>query len=796
MKRAFRWLLGAVVAIVMLAAVGLAGGYGYLHGSLPKTDGEIRLRALEQPVEVVRDGNGIPTIKAGSLYDAYTALGFLHAQDRLWQMDFMRRTAAGRLSEVVGEGTLGIDRFMRVMGFGRLAEEQLQHIAPGTRGALEAYSAGVNAFIDSDPTLPLEFQILGYEPEPWTAADSLSWVRLMAMQLSGNWRQEIVRARMEEKLDTRQLAFLFPDYPADAPTTVEEGRAALHSLPLGELASLLPYELQPKSASNAWIVSGQRTVGGKPILANDPHLGLQAPGYWYLARVETPEQTLVGATAPGLPFHILGRNEHLSWGLTTTHSDTQDLFIEKLAEGAPDSYITPDGPRPFDTRTEQIAVEGRETPVELTVRATRHGPVVSDSIPAAGGLASSNHVLALAWPALRADDRTPDAIAEINRAENVHEALRTMAKVHSPQQNVHLADDQGNIAVTAPARVPVRAKGDGSRPVPGWSGEYDWTGFLPFEALPRAINPPDGRIVNANNKVVPDTYPHLIAANWPPPWRAERIEAMLDEAPAPLDVDAMTAMQLDARSPMAEILLPTLLRHEVTSRRATQAMKVLRGWDGHMDRNEAAPLIFVAWMDFLNRALFADELGGALFGEFASPDPRVIRRAVEEDTQWCDDVSTRDIREGCAAQVELALEDALDSLEKRFGDLGQVTWGGAHNTRLPHPMLSRIPGLNGLFGAEIATDGGQETVNRGGSRFNGSRSGRYRHVHGAGLRAVHDMAEDPGSSLFMIADGQSGNPLSPHYANLAEDWRDGRYVKLVGDVQDSSHLLRLTPASR
>lgn len=796
MTRAVRWSLAALALVAVVTAAALAGGFAYLRGSLPRTTGEIALPALDRPVEVARDRHGIPTIRARSLADAYTALGFLHAQDRLWQMDFMRRTAAGRLSQVVGEGTLGIDRFMRVLGFARLAQAQVDHLSAGTREALDAYAAGVNAFLADDPVLPLEFQVLGYAPEPWTPADSLSWFRLMALQLSGNWRQEIVRARLERRLDADQVAFLYPDAAADAPATISTARTALRDVPLDELAALLPEALRPKSASNAWIVTGERAAGGKPLLANDPHLGLQAPGYWYLARIETPGRTLVGATAPGLPFHVLGRNRHLAWGLTTTHSDTQDLFIEKPAAGDAGAYRTPDGPRPFATRTETIAVDGRETPVELRVRRTRHGPVVSDSIDAAKGVAPDGHMLALAWPALRADDRTPDALRAVNRARDVPEALEAMARAQSPQQNVHLADDRGNIAVTAPARVPIRAKGDGTRPVPGWSGAYDWSGFVPVSELPRAINPPDGRLINANNRIVGDDYPHLLAAAWPPPWRAARIAALLDDAPPPLDAEAMAAMQLDARSPAADILLATLLRHAPASRRGEEAAAVLRAWNGDMDRTQAAPLIFVAWMDFLNRALFADELGPKLFREFARPDPRLVRRAVEEDTAWCDDVTTPDLREGCTAQVRLALEDALAALTRRFGDPLRAAWGDAHHTALPHPMLSRLPVVSGLFGREVATDGGDETVNRGAARYSGSERGRYAHVHGPGLRAVHDLSQPPRSSLFMIADGQSGNPLSPHYASLAERWRDGRFLKLVGDAQDAARVLRLTPAVR
>lgn len=791
-----RWTLIALAGLVLLATLAAAGGYAYLRGSLPRTEGELALPGLDAPVEVVRDGDGIPTIRAAGRHDAYRALGFLHAQDRLWQMDFMRRTAAGRLSEVVGGMTLGIDKFMRVMDFHGLAEAQLPHLSAETRAALTAYAEGVNAFLAREPVLPPEFHVLGYEPERWTPADSLTWLRIMALQLSGNWREEITRARLAERLTPEQIDFLYPETPADAPTTIATTRQALRDLPLDGLATLLPEELEPKSASNAWIVDGARTAGGQPILANDPHLGLQAPGYWYLARIETPEETLVGATAPGTPFMVLGRNDHLAWGLTTTHSDTQDLFIEKVHPDDPSRYRTPDGWAAFETREARIPVDGRETPETFTVRATRHGPVISDSIESARGVTKAGHVLALAWPALRADDRTPDAILAVNRAGSVAEALASLDRVDSPQQNIHLADDQGNIAVAAPARVPIRRNGNGMHPVPGWTGEHDWQGFIDRADLPRTVNPADGRIVNANNRLVPDDYPYLIAQHWPPPDRAARINALLDAAAKPFTPQAMTAIQLDIQGATAAILLPTLLDHAPDGRWAREAVTLLRGWDLKMARERPEPLIFVAWMDHLNRALFQDELS-AVFGDFTRPRPRVIERAVAEDSAWCDDTTTADVREDCAGIVSLALEQALDSLERRFGgEPGDWRWGEAHNTALPHPLFSRLPVVGGLFGEEIATDGGDETVNRGGSRYGGSERGRYAHIHGPGLRAVHDLSRGPESSLFMIATGQSGNPLSPHYLSLAEAWRDGRFVKLVGEAQEGGKRLRLIPAQR
>ncbi len=796
MSRRIRWLLISLAGTAVVVILAAAGAYAYLLQSLPQTTGRITLPALEQPVRVARNDRGIPTIKAQSLDDAYTALGFLHAQDRLFQMELTRRAAAGRLAEQVGPAVLGIDKFMRILGFQSRAQAQFDNLSAETRAALRAYADGVNAFLDTDPVLPLEFQILRYSPERWKPADSLAWRQLMALQLSGNWRSEIERARVSEKLTDRRLALLYGDGAGAGSPTIETIQRATRGVPLKDLANLLPWELEPKSASNAWTLNGPATAESRTILANDPHLALRAPGYWYLARIETPEQTLVGATAPGVPFTILGRNRHLAWGLTTTHSDTQDLFIEKLAPGDPKRYVTPTGSAPFEVREETIPVAGRDTPETLKVRSTRHGPVISDAVDSADRLvAGQDKVVALAWTGLSARDRTLDAIRRVNHAAGVDAALDALDVVGSPQQNIFLADDQGNTAVAAPGHVPVRKRGNGTRPVPGWTGDYDWNGLIPVDALPRTQNPADGRLVNANNKLVPDAYPYSIAANWPPPFRAHRIRTLLDKAGPNASLDAMAQIQLDVKSPAARILLPVLLRHGGRTERGRTAVEMLRDWDGTMARTAPEPLIFVAWMDVLNRKLLKDELGG-LFGEFRRPDPRRLKRILTRESDFCDNVDTREVTESCSDQVQVALEQALTDLAEAYGnDMESWAWGDAHRARLPHPALSRIPVIGGLFEHPVATSGGDETVNRGGATYtgNGPRQ-RYEHVHGPGLRALHDLSQPPASSRFMIADGQSGNPLSRHYAGFAEDWRGGRYVKLVGETQEDAEVLRLTPA--
>ncbi|MBK1668755.1 hypothetical protein CKO28_12015 [Rhodovibrio sodomensis] len=790
MNRFVKWALLALPVILGGAAIVAVAGYFYLRQSLPQTQGTAELPALSAEVEVSRGERGIPTIRAQSMADAYTALGYLHAQDRLWQMDFMRRTAEGRLSEVAGQGTVGLDRFMRILDLGDLAEAQLQHLNDRTVAALEAYSAGVNAFLKTDPVLPLEFHILDYAPEAWTPQDSLTWLRLMAMQLSGNYREELTRAGLRQRLDDAQIQFLYPDSGADQATTLADAAtgAALGQM-ARQLADLLPARLEPRDASNAWAL--QRPGGGGALLANDPHLGLRAPGHWYLARIETPERTLVGATAPGVPFHILGRNRDLAWGLTTTHSDTQDLFIERVDPENPSRYRTPDGWDTFETTTETIQVAEGE-PVELTVRRTRHGPVISDSVEAARTLAGENQVVALAWPALRADDTTPDAIYQVNAARSVADALRAMRNANAPQQNLFLADSAGDVGLIAAARVPIRKAGDGTLPRPGWTGEYDWTGTIPYDVLPRVRNPASGRLVNANNRLVGDDYPYLLAAHWPPPWRAARIDRLLDQAEGSADIAAMERILLDTRSPKAEMLLDELLSHAPTNTRQGAAHQLLRRWDRHMNRDEAAPLVFTAWIDNLNRALFQDELAGQ-YSRFSQPDPRMILRALNDRTAWCDDTGTTERTETCTGQVTRALDRAIDQLNARFGDAESWRWGDAHVARFPHPMFSRIPVLNGLFTPQVGTSGGDETVNRGGADYDAPVEQRYSHVHGPTLRMVHDLSKPPESSVFMLSDGQSGNPLSPHFGGLAQAWRDGEFLKLVGSGQEDAHTLRLVP---
>lgn len=775
-----RRLLIALAVVVALAASVLGGGFFYLRSGLPRVAGEIAVPGLTSAVTVQRDGAGVPYITASSQSDAWFALGHVHAQDRLWQMDFQRRIGAGRLSEIMGAATVGYDRFMRTLGLYRVAEQNIAALSPEARGALDAYTAGVNAFIaNRQGALPPEFILLRYAPEPWKPADSLVWGRMMALQLSDNMRHELLRARLARRLTPQQLVDLYPftqrrEAPATLASALSEEIPGPDQPLLDRLWAALPHDLLGVGASNEWVLDGAHSTTGKPILANDPHLRFGMPNLWYLARLQAPGLSLTGATIPGIPFFVLGHNGRIAWGLTTTHSDTQDVFVERVDPTDPERYMTPNGSAPFEVRTETIVVRG-EAPVELKLRRTRHGPVVTDVLGGAREVAgSTGQELSLAFPGLMADDRTAEGLYRLNRAQDWKSFLEALADFHSPQQNFAYADTDGNIGFAVAGRTPTRKRGDGRLPAPGWSGEYDWTGFLPPEQMPRAFNPTSGIIVNANNKPGPDSVAAALGSDWDPTYRARRILDLLALEPRQ-SIEMTAAMQSDAVSLAARDLLGFLLQVEPHDDRGRRAIRQLRSWDGRMDRRRPEPLVFTAWLRELNRLLYADELG-PLFPDYWGFRPDVVEMMLTQRREWCDDVSTP-TRETCEDRVATALDRALAWIARRHGNNpGDWRWGDAHQARFSHPVLGNLWLVHRLSDLSLPSDGDAFTINRGLGAI-GDDAEPFAHLHGAGFRAVYDLA-DLDNSRFMQATGQSGHPLSPHYADLGRRWRDGRSIRI------------------
>lgn len=749
----------------LLVIVVIGGSCLYLRSSLPQTAGRIVVAGPSAAVRIERDAAGVPTILAQTDADAAFGLGFVHAQDRLFQMELMRRYAAGRLAEIFGPSAVPVDKEMRVLGLYRAAEQELAFLSPQLDRALAAYAAGVNAFLAARRTLPPEFMLLRFSPEAWRPADSLAWGKLMALRIEGNFRGELLRSRLARTVSPADLAFLYPEYPKGAPTTLAAMLPVYRRLGLGRLYDALPPMVGPHYASDNWVVDGRHSRSGKPLLANDPHLEFGAPGPWYLARLKTPNGVVAGATAAGVPLVVIGHNDHIAWGFTTTTADVEDLFIEKVDPADPGRYLTPAGSAPFVTRREKIPVRGAPA-AELTVRSTRHGPVLSDVLPS--GSAEPGYVLALSATFLAPQDRSAQALWEASRAQDWPSFRAAWRNFVGPMQNVVYGDDKGTIGFIAPGLVPIRQKGEGWMPAPGWTGEYDWRGFIPFDSLPSATNPAAGRFVSANNKIVPASYPYFLSRDWDLPNRAERINALLDATPVQTPA-ASAAIQADTLSLMAKELVPLMTRISPREPEARAAIALLRRWDFRMDRDKAAPLVFTAWLRQFSHAVLFGRFGDAI-ADYWNLKPQVMAAVLRERPDWCDDPK-RPGSETCADRLAKSLSAALAELRAAYGNnMSRWEWGRAHVAVFANPVFSRIPLLRDWADASIATPGAYDTLDRGPSIIRG-RERPFEQVFGAGLRIVTDLA-DPAGSRMIVVPGQSGNPLSGHYADLVRRWRD------------------------
>jgi len=791
-----RFLRFAGWLAALLAAL-LAAAYLYLRQSLPQTEGEVRLAGLGGPVDVLRDRYGIPHIFAASLQDASFALGYVHAQDRLWQMEMSRRIAAGRVAEIVGAGALETDRFLRTLGVRRSAEANLRTLDAETRKLLDAYAAGVNAFLAAGPVLPPEFWLTGARPEPWTAVDSVAWVKMMAWDLGHNWRDELLRMRLSKTLPLARIHQFLPPYPGEQPPVIADLKELYGTLERDAVRLAQIFPGNEGLGSNNWVVSGARSASGKPLLANDPHLGLTAPPVWYFAQLSAPGMNVIGSTLPGVPGVILGRNDRIAWGFTNTGPDVQDLYIEKL--DAAGGYLTPDGSRPFQVIEETIRVKGAE-PEKLRVRISRHGPVISDVSRVAQDQAPRGHVIAFSWTALAEDDRSMQAALKFARAREWDGFLAAARDFHSPQQNIVYADIEGNIGFVAAGRVPHRRPGNdlkGMAPAPGWLAKYDWAGTIPFEQLPRSFNPASGAIVTANHRITPPGYPHFISSDWQPPYRADRIQQLLDATPKH-SAQSFARIQADVVSLAMRELLPKLLAARPRSEEARKALALLAQWDGAMAPERAEPLIAWAWWRELARAIYSDELGDAFRANW-------LARAVflgnvlsgdASHARWCDDLRTP-ATETCEEILALSLDAALADLAKRYGsDQTRWRWGEAHLARHEHRPFGRQPLLAKLFDITVPSPGDAYTVNVGRSNFNDEVQ-PFANRHAASLRAIYDLS-DLEKSLYIHSGGQSGNILSDHYDAFSKAWAKNEYIPMRAKRKtleaEPHQLLRLVPA--
>ncbi|MBI3504717.1 MAG: penicillin acylase family protein [Proteobacteria bacterium] len=783
--RALRWIGGLVAGLALLAAAVAGLGFAYLRTGLPQTEGTLRAEGLEAPVEIVRDGFGIPHVWAANDRDLWFTLGFLHAQDRLVQLEFTRLIGQGRLAELVGPRALPLDRFNRVLGLPQEARRAYAIADPDVRAQADAYAAGANASLAAHTgAWPVEFLWFGHRPERWEGWHTFLWGQLMGLTLNASWRDALLRARMSDRLTSALFDSLWPREIAGIPVVVEGADKATARL-AGALLDSLPAPLSPPTASNEWVVAGTKTASGKPILANDPHLNLGAPGIWYLVRLEAPGIVYAGATAPGAPALILGHNGNVAWGFTSTGADAADLFVERVDPADPSRYLVPGGSRAFETREEVLQAKGQR-PETIVVRRTRHGAVISDVDPATRATAGDGQVMALALPFMFAPDRTAQALIRINHARDAREAAAATRDWLTPVQNMVYADKAGTIGMRTIGAVPMRATAASPLPYRGWIGEVGWTGFVPFEAMPGRENPPSGFLSNANDRPVVADWPYHLAFSFDPSYRQRRIVEMLGARDGQ-DPAYHAAMQADANSLFAQAAIAAAASLAPAEPRARAALEKLRAWDGRMDHALAEPLVFSAWMRELTRQTLSVALG-EVAGEALRERPKLVLDVLAGKSAWCGDAA-------CARAAETTLVAALDWIASRYGsDMTRWHWGAEHFAPFENPLLARLPLANTLLGAAPATNGDFYTVNRGGGRMADTLQ-PFADVHGAGYRAVYDLA-DLDASLFVVAPGQSGHPLSEHWHDLAGLWAEGRHVRLARtrvELGEDSQRLRLLP---
>lgn len=798
----FRWLTRLVSVAIVLSVLALLIAYWFLSRSLPDYDEDFSLQGLSGPVEIVRNNDNVPHIFATNDPDVFYALGFAHAQDRLWQMTMLRRTAQGRLSEIFGTRTVKIDELLRRFDLEGLARDSVAVQDAATTAALEAYAAGVNAWIGQvnegarGRGAP-EFFFFSNEIAAWQPADSLAILKLMALQLSGQLEPEVLRARMSLLLKGPRLRDILPDTPGPGIAALPDYAALMP----GAIPSQAPLRLAqdplspfPRSAfagaSNAFAAAPSRSAAGGSLLANDPHLGFTAPSLWYLARLQLQSGGVIGGTIPGVPAVMVGRSESMGWGLTSAYADDQDLFIEEVNPANPEQYRTPTGWKAFETRRTILQVKDAD-PVTLTLRWTENGPVLPGSHYDLGTVTPGGHVAALGWTALTGADTSMTAAMRLMHAKTRAEAIEAGRLFIAPAQNLMLADRDG-VAMQVIGALPLRDarhETQGRMPALGWKPENRWQGVAPYDENPRFSDPVSGILGNTNNKTIDRAFPNHIGFDWGDTQRIQRFLTLMKTREVHTRESFIEA-QLDTVSPAARTLLPLIgadlwftgeAAPEGTPERLRQkALDLMAKWNGEMNEHLPEPLIYQAWMRELQDRLIRDDIG-PMADEFAHIEPVFLERVyrnVDGASVWCDVIQSA-AQETCSDLARMALDEALLRLSERHGpNVESWRWGDLHQAAQDHPVLGDVPGLRHFVNIRQSTSGDDHTLMRG--RTKGTGDTPFLNVHGAGYRGVYDFA-DPDSSVFIISTGQSGHPLSRHYDNLGERWRRGEYIPMTLD---------------
>ena len=788
--RTLKTVIGVLVICLLLSLATLLWGYLITRSALPQLDGQLHVNGLSAPVTVTRDPHGVPTIEAANVEDLYFAQGYVTAQDRLWQIEGMRRYAAGELSEILGPDFLAHDREQRILGMRVAAHRTIEVASPESRAHFEAYARGVTAYIESHRNhLPLEFRLLKYQPLPWTPEDSALIGGQMIEDLTHySYRSTMAREKILARLGPELTADLYVNTSAyDHPPTGSHGVArkpgsdeddqddsgpddsvARNIQPLAEVSepSLL-------AGSNNWVVSGAHTVSGKPLLSNDMHLGHQMPNLWYEAHLKSGPLDVVGVTLPGLPYVIVGHNQRIAWGFTNVGGTVEDVYIETFNDQG--QFLTPGGWKEPTHRREKIHVKGR--PDEFVdVVVTRHGPIITSLLP------GETRPVALRWT-LYEGAHIP--FFAVNSAQNWKQFLNAFSQLDAPGQNVVYADVDGNIGYHTTGRIPIRATGDGSLPQDGSGNAHEWTGYIPFDKLPSVYNPPSGIIATANGRVTPDKYPYSISTGWEAPWRTDRIYQVLESGKEFSAAD-MLALQTDTYSSFdqfaAERFVYSIDRAHNPSSRVKQASEIMRGWDGRMTANSAAPTLVVKARGELIKLLLEGKLGPA----------SGIHYSWGMQSVWLENVlrnqPKRWLPKKFASHEELlaAAVEAAVNLPDAPQNLNEWKWGRVNAVEIQNPVLGHIPLLKRWTGPGVQPQSGSGYSVKAVTR-----------THGPSERITDDLSNFDLSTMNIVT-GQSGNFMSPYYMDQWKAWYEGTTFSLPYSDQavenNRAHKLILQPA--
>ena len=840
MRRLPRWLLFPAIAVVLAAVVLPFLAVSTVRQPLPQLSGSLALPGLSAPVEVLRDSSGVPQIYADNPEDLFEAQGFVHAQDRFYEMDFRRHLAAGRLSELYGESQVATDAYVRTLGWRRTAEAELGVLSPSTRRYLDAYAAGVNSYLRgrSASDMSLEYALLGvqgdrYTPEEWTAADSVSWLKVLAWQLGSNLNLETARAQATAQVGAAEAAALFPEHPLEGydpilgrgavvgkafepgarPGSARPGVPGLSRAELSaaggslagaaDLARALPDVVGTDGAggeigSNSFAVAGARTASGQALLGNDPHLATSIPSTF--AQVGLHCRTLSeacpfevsGFSLASVPGVVIGRTNRIAWGMTTSYVDVQDLYLEQL-QG--DTARRGDTFEPLTVRSEEIRVQGEEQPRALRIRSTRHGPLLSDvsaqleqlstQRAAAPGDAESGpattpgpatYAVSVAWAGAQ-PGRTMDALLKVNRAESFAQFRSALSLLSAPSQNFLYADTAGNIGYQLPGSVPLRGRGDGRTPAPGWDERYDWDGTIPFAELPYTYNPPSGYLVAANQPVIGRQYRYPLGSEYSYGWRSQQISDRLAEA-GPLTLDAAEQIFYDDTVRVAADIVPALLRVKVEDGWVAEGQRTLVGWDYRAPVESAAAAYFYIVFHDILKLTFRDELPQGQWPTGGDRWYAVVAELMEQpDSPWWDDVSTPGVerRDDILLAAMTSARKEATSLMSR--DPGEWQWGRLHRVRLVNQTL----GSSGTAAVESLFNRGDHPVGGGPGVVNamGFDDTRGYHVTSAPtMRMLVDLG-DPDASRWVNQSGISGHAFSPNYDDQTELWAANRMLPFV-----------------